>query len=126
MIITCAKPYGVVRGQLRKWKKIGVVACNSCARVCETGGKEKMEELAQRLKSDGFDVTDTELVAMTCNIDLTKKPQYQSEMLVVLACDSGVFTLQTLFPDKIVVPALDTVGLGARDGQGNIFVTKKF
>jgi hypothetical protein len=47
-------------------------------------------------------------------------------MLVVLACDSGAFTLQTLCPDKIIVPALDTVGLGARDAQGNIFVTKKF
>ena len=85
-----------------------------------------MEEIAQRLKADGFEVVDTELVAMTCNIDLAKKPQYQSQMLVVLACDSGVFTLQTLFPDKIVVPANDTVGLGARDGQGNIFVMKKF
>ncbi len=35
-------------------KKVGIVSCNSCARACETGGKEKMEELAQRLKQDGF------------------------------------------------------------------------
>ena len=38
MIITNMKPYGVIRGGLRKWKKIGLIACNSCARVCETGG----------------------------------------------------------------------------------------
>ena len=38
MIITNMKPYGVIRGSLRKWKKIGLIACNSCARVCETGG----------------------------------------------------------------------------------------
>ena len=38
MIVTSMKPYGVIRGSLRKWKKVGLIACNSCARVCETGG----------------------------------------------------------------------------------------
>ena len=59
-------------------------------------------------------------------MDLAKKPNYQSDMLVVLACDSGVFTIQTLFPSKIVVPALETIGVGARDAQGNLFVMRKF
>jgi hypothetical protein len=125
MIVTSAKPYGVIRGMLKKWKKIGIVSCNSCARACETGGKEKMEELAERLKNDGFDVVDVELVPMACNIDAVKRPNYQADMLVVLACDSGVCTLQSLFPTKTVVPALDTIGIGARDIQGNIFIMKK-
>ena len=58
MIVTSCKPYGIIRGMLKKWKKVGIVSCNSCARVCETGGKDKMEELATRLKTDGFDVVD--------------------------------------------------------------------
>jgi hypothetical protein len=111
---------------LKKWKKIGVVSCNSCARACETGGKEKMDELAARLKQDGFEVVDTELLPMACNIDAAKRTDYHGDMLVVLACDSGVLTLQSLFPSKIVVPALDTIGIGARDAQGNIFLMKKF
>jgi ferredoxin len=126
MIVTSSKPYGVVRSMLKKWKKIGIVSCNSCARVCETGGKEKMEELAERLKKDGFDVVDMELVPMACAIDAVKKPNYQADMLVALACDSGVCTLQALFPTKMIIPANDTIGLGARDMQGNIFVMKKF
>lgn len=85
-----------------------------------------MEELATRLKADGFQVTDTELVPLACNVDAMKKPDYKADYLVVLACDSGVFTLQSLFPNKVVVPALDTVGLGARDVQGNIYIMKKF
>jgi hypothetical protein len=125
MIVTSIKPYGVIKGMLKKWKKIGIVSCNSCARVCETGGKEKMEELAARLKTDGFDVVDLELVPMACAVDSVKKPNYQADYLVVLACDSGVCTLQSLFPNKIVVPANDTIGLGARDAQGNIFLMKK-
>lgn len=126
MIVTSIKPYGIIRGMLRKWKSVGVVSCNSCARVCETGGKEKMDELANRLKQDGFDVVDTELLPMACNIESAKKPNYKADYLVVLACDSGVCTLQSLFPNKIVVQALDTIGLGARDIQGNIFLMKKF
>jgi len=46
--------------------------------------------------------------------------------LIALACDSGVCTLQSLFPNKAVVQALDTVGLGARDVQGNIFLMRRF
>ena len=98
MIVTSLKPYGIIKGMLKKWKKTGIVACNSCARACETGGRKKMEELAERLKTDGYDIVDTDLVPMACNIDLVKKPEYDGDILVILACDSGVFTYQTLFP----------------------------
>lgn len=126
MIVTDRKPYGIVRGMLKKYKKIGIISCNSCARVCETGGQERMDEMAERLKKDGFNVVGTELVPMACNLDAVKRRENEGDFLVVLACDSGVFTVQSLFPSKIVIPALDTVGLGARDGEGNIFLMKKF
>lgn len=126
MIVTTCKPYGVIRGMLKKWKTVGIVSCNSCARACETGGKEKMEELAARLKQDGFNVLDMEVIPMACNVDAVKKPDYKADYLVALACDSGVCTIQSLFPSKIVVQALDTIGLGARDVQGNIYIMRKF
>jgi hypothetical protein len=125
LIVTTCKPYGVIRGMLKKWKTVGIVSCNSCARACETGGKEKMEELAARLKQDGFNVVDMEVIPMACNVDAVKKPDYKADYLVALACDSGVCTLQSLFPSKIVVQALDTIGLGARDVQGNIYIMRK-
>ena len=43
MIITQSKPYGVIRSQLDKKDKIGLVTCNTCARMCETGGEEQMK-----------------------------------------------------------------------------------
>jgi ferredoxin len=110
MIVTYSKPYGIVKGMLKKRKKIGIVSCNSCARACETGRKEKMDELATRLRQDGYEVVGTELLAMACNIDAAKRPDYKGDMLAVLACDSGVLTLQSKFPSKMVVPALDTIG----------------
>ena len=126
MIVTSCKPYGIIKGMLKKWKKIGIMSCNSCARACETGGREKMDEIAERLKADGYDVVDTALIPMACNLDLVKKPQLTSDILVILACDSGVETFRQLFPTKKIVDALNTLGIGARDGQGNIFLMKKF
>ena len=85
-----------------------------------------MEELAERLGKDGFEVVDTDLVPMACNISLVKKHDYQGDYLVILGCDSGVLTIQSIFPNKMVVPGLNTIGLGARDVQGNIFLMKRF
>ena len=62
MIVTSMKPYGMIRGSIRKWKKVGLIACNSCARICETGGKKSLDELSERLKKDGFDVVGSDLV----------------------------------------------------------------
>jgi hypothetical protein len=126
MIVTYSKPYGIIRGSLKKWKTVGIVSCNSCARACETGGKEKMDELANRLLKDEFKVVETELIPMACNVDALKKPNYKADYLIALSCDSGVFCLQTLFPSKTVLPALDTIGIGARDVEGNIFLMRKF
>ena len=126
MIVTSLKPYGVIKGMLRKWKKNGIVSCNSCSRACETGGRKTMEELAERLKKDGFEIVDMNLVPMACNIDLAKRPKYEADVLLILACNAGVFTFQTIFPSKDIVPALNTIGFGARDIQGNIFLMKEF
>jgi hypothetical protein len=126
MIVTYSKPYDVIKAELKKWKKIGIISCNSCARICETGGRKKLEEMAERLKNDGYEVVDTELVPMACMIDLVKKHDYQADILLMLTCDSGVSTAQSLFPNKWVVPANDTIGLGAQDREGNIFIMKKF
>jgi hypothetical protein len=125
MIVTNARPYAVLKGMLKKWKKIGVVACNSCARACETGGKKAMNELAERLRSDGFDVVDEDVVPMACNLDLVKKGDYKGDIIVIMACDSGLATFQALYRTKRIISANKTVGLGSRDRNGNIFITEK-
>ena len=110
---------------LKKRKTIGIASCNSCARACETGGKEKMDWLAERLTKDGYNIIETNLIPMACNVDLAKKPDYKSEVIVVLACVSGCLTFQMLFPEKIIVSGLNTEGIGARDGDGNIFIMRR-
>jgi hypothetical protein len=57
---------------------------------------------------------------------LVKKPNYEADVLIILACDSGVYTYESLFPTKKIVPALNTIGIGARDGTGNLFLMVDF
>ena len=92
MIVTSCKPYGVIGGMLKKWKKTGIVSCNSCARVCETGGRTCMKRLSKRLTADGFIVVDEDLIPMACNIALVKKRECRSKLLQnVLIWKSFVF-----------------------------------
>jgi len=126
VIITSLKPYEVIEGWLNEGDKIGVVACNSYARVCETGGRISMDEMADRLRDDGFDVVDEDLLPMCCNLDTVSKVEYDGEVLIILACDAGVYTLQKLYPDKKVIAALNTIGLGARGAKGIIYMMKQF
>ena len=126
MIITEFKPYGLIKAQLDKNDKIGIISCNSCARMCETGGLKKMQELAERLKKDGYTVVDTDLIGMACDVDQLKKDQLHGNVNIVLACQAGVYNLKKIFPKHKIITALDTVGLGAWDMKGNINLVKRF
>lgn len=126
MIITELKPYGMIKSQLNKKDKIGIVSCNACARRCETGGKKEMKIMAARLKKDGFNVVDTDLIGIACNFDQLKKDELHGNTTIVLACDAGVYNLKKLFPRKKIITALDTIGLAAFDKKGNITLIRKF
>ena len=125
MIITTRKPYGMIKSKLNKKDKIGIVSCNSCARMCETGGKKAMRELAERLKKDGFNVVDTDLIGIACDFDRLKKDELIGDTTIVLACDAGVYNLKKLFPKRKIIVALTTLGLGVWDEKGNITLVKK-
>jgi hypothetical protein len=123
MIITSNKPYNVLKGMLNKQKKTGIIACNSCSNICETGGGKKLEELTERLKEDGFDVVQTDLILMPCNVEANEL-EFDVDEFLILACDAAVKSFKLLFPLKKVVAGLETLGLGARDAKGNIFLMK--
>lgn len=126
MIITESKPYSFVKKQLSKGDKVGIVSCNSCARMCETGGKEKMNSLAAQLEGDGFEVVDKDLIGIACDMDQVKKKKITGNATIVLACDAGVYDLKKLFPERKIISALETVGLAAWDNEGNLTKVRDF
>ena len=127
MIITETKPFGMIKVELKKDDKISIVSCNQCARLCETGGKEGLEEMKEELKEEGYTTVDEFLFAPVCDRDLDKKiVKPKGNVILVLACDAGVLNLRGIFKDKKVIAALNTHGLGSYDEQGNIFMVREF
>jgi hypothetical protein len=63
---------------------------------------------------------------MACDFDQLKKDELKGNITIVLACDAGVYNLKKLFPNRKIVQALDTVGLGAYDEKGDLNLVKEF
>ena len=127
MIVTDTKPFGMIKAELNKNDKISIVSCNDCSRLCGTGGKKGLEEMKKVLEDSGYNVVDTFLLAPVCDKDLDKRiVKPQGNVVLVLACDSGYHNINILFKDKKVIPALDTIGLGAFDEKGDIFMIREF
>lgn len=126
MIITKSRPYKEIKKELKKSDKIGIISCNMCARICNTGGKKALNKLANKLKKDGYKVVDTDLIGTPCDRDQLQKDKLHGNVQVVLACDAGVYNLKKIFPNHKIIPALKTIGLGAHDHKGNINLIKEF
>ena len=120
------KPYGLIKEKLNKEDKICVIACNACARMCETGGEKELNEITEKLNNDGFNVVSKLLVPVACDYDQLKRAKPKGDIFIVLACDAGVFNVKKMFPDKKVIAALDTIGLGAWDESGDIHLVREF
>ena len=125
MIVTKALPYQKIKSQLKKTDEIGIISCNACARLCHTGGEKVMNQLANKLKKDGFKIVDVDLIGTPCNYDLLNKSQLHGNVQIVLACDAGVYNLKKLFPKHKIITANKTIGLGAHDKGKNIKVVRK-
>lgn len=126
MIVTEMLPYGLIKSKLEEGDKISVVACNTCARMCETGGKKAIKKISKKLEEDNFEIVEKDVIGVACDMDQLKKKKYKGNTVLVLACDAGVYNLKKLLPEHKVIPALDTVGLAAYDEEGNLNLVKEF
>ncbi len=133
MIITEAIPFGVLKEKLDELnaKKIAIISCDSCAKLCETGGEEGLEKLKKKLEENGFEIIYTKVIPVMCNLCVEKsgldfEKIKEADVLIPLSCDAGKFILHKLVPDKKIVTYLDTRGLGAVGENGEIFFVRGF
>jgi len=133
MIITESKPFGVIKEELDeiKPKSIAVISCNSCARLCGTGGEAGLINMVSELKKAGFNVSYTAVVPIMCNMSiehqtLDKNKVNEAEVIIALGCAAGELILSKMFPNKKIISALDTIGLGAIGENHDLFLVKKF
>jgi len=125
MIVTKSKPYSEIKRELKKFDKIGIISCNACARMCRTGGEKAMKKLAVKLKKDGYNVVDMDLIGTPCDKNQLQKSQLHGNVQIVLACDAGVYNLRKIFPKHKIISGTITLGIGANQGGKNITIVRK-
>jgi len=124
MIITKKVAYSSIKKQLSKTDKIGIVSCNACARLCNTGGEKEARKLADLLKKDKFNVVDIDLIGGPCDLNKLQKSQLHGNVQIVMACDAGNYNLKKLFPKHKIISATETLGIGVYDGKKTALVRK--
>ena len=126
MITGEQKPLDEIKGFLGNSQKALVVGCGTCVTVCFAGGEKEAQILASSLRmSTKLDGDPKEVVDVTVQrqceweyLDLIEKEVKEADIIVSIACGIGVQAMAQHFPDKWVVPGLNTTFLGLPEEQG--------
>lgn len=121
MIGTTKKPLAEILDVLTRYKRIGVIGCDGCAKACATGGSAQVGEMAETLKGRGKKVVFSVTPERTCYLGKSRdaiSPHMNelkaSEALLVLGCGGAVQIIRQLTEeDGITIPVksgLDSVG----------------
>ena len=118
--ITEQKPWEEIAEMINQVDKVYLVGCGTCATMCHAGGKSEVLETKDKLEAAGKEVTGWMIIPSVCD-ELTKyaleeyAPAVQAaDGILAMNCAFGVQTL-TLYADKLVYPALNTLFIGIED-----------
>jgi ferredoxin len=126
MIVAEQKPLEEIRNLIQGAEKVLVVGCGTCVTVCFSGGEKEAGILASAVRMasrvDGRPQQVAHAVVQRqCEweyIDAVRDQVREADLVVSLGCGVGVQALAERFPDKIVVPGLNTVFMGMPVEQG--------
>ncbi|MDH5811593.1 MAG: methylenetetrahydrofolate reductase C-terminal domain-containing protein [Candidatus Methanomethylicaceae archaeon] len=124
MIITKSKPKEAVLRSLEDHERVFIVGCGTCATLCQTGGEEQVNEMANILgkKACGKVVVETPCDIRILRRDLSSHSNIiaASDAILALCCGSGAQAIGE-FTDKIVIPGLDTLFVGETERIGRFY-----
>ena len=121
--ITEQKPWEEVVEMLSGVEKVYLVGCGTCATMLHTGGKSEVLEMKDKLEAAGKKVTGWMVIPTACD-ELTKDALVENagdieaaDGILVMTCSFGVQTV-SLYADKPVYPALNTLFIGKEESPG--------
>jgi ferredoxin len=126
MIVGEQKPLAEIKKMLDGHKKVLVVGCGTCVTVCFAGGTKEVGILASSLRmSAKLDGNAKEVEEVTVQrqceweyIDPLVEQLDDYDAILSLGCGVGVQTLAERFPDKRILPGLNTTFMGLPTEQG--------
>ena len=126
MIIAEQKSIDEIAGSLKGFGSVVIAACGTCVTVCMSGGEKEALKLADGLqieaKARGENLK-TSVVTPTRQCDMEFLDENEdaldaAECILSLGCGAGVQFLAEKFPDKVVLPGLNTEFIGVNRDLG--------
>ncbi|NLX47903.1 MAG: hypothetical protein GXY70_07035 [Euryarchaeota archaeon] len=136
MIISLRRfSYDDLVGQLSKDDKIIIFTCNVCIKFCDIGGRTRAHQLAEKLRSDGYNVIREENIGAACILDLVEKRKTdaatakafeEATVILPLTCEDGFDNISYAFPNAKVISVTKTVGIGVFSTDKGMTLTVPF
>ncbi|MDH4300197.1 MAG: methylenetetrahydrofolate reductase C-terminal domain-containing protein [Dehalococcoidia bacterium] len=126
MIIAERKPMEEIKQLIAPYKRVLVAGCETCVAVCWAGGEKEVGILASQLRlargAEGSEISVLEAtVERQCEREMVaeiKDKVAEAEVVISLACGSGVQTMAEMFEDKPVFPGVNTTFIGMPEREG--------
>lgn len=111
---------------IKGYKKVLNVGCGTCVSVCLAGGEKEVQVLnseltmARKLEDNPIELGGT-TVERQCDrefLEALDSMVDEYEAIMSMACGVGIQFLAERFPEKPVLPAVDTTGLAVNQAVG--------
>lgn len=136
MIVSLRKfTYDELVSKLSKDDRIILFSCGTCIKFCDIGGRDRMKQLAEKLRADGYNVIREELSGVACMLDLvelrgtdeaTAETFKEATVIIPLTCEDGWDVINYAFPHANVISVTKTVGLGVFSTDNGMTLTVPF
>ncbi len=126
MIVAERKSIDELSKMIADCKNVLVMGCNTCVAVCHTGGEKEANILAQTLRMKAKmdereqNISDVS-VERQCEkefIDIVSERIEAADCVLSVACGIGPQTIVGMFPEKIVLPGVNTTFYGQPTEMG--------
>jgi ferredoxin len=127
MIVAKRKPFDEIKQIVAPYNKVLTVGCGTCVSVCLAGGEKEAAvlntelEMARRLDGHPIEL-ETRTVERQCDREYLAELDdivNDYDALISLACGVGIQFLAERYPEKPVLPGVDTTGLAVNQSVGN-------
>lgn len=127
MIVAERKPIEEILAYIGTARRIAVAGCGTCVAVCWAGGEKEVELLATELRMSARLKGKTDVECIETTVQRQCDPEFiepledvvrEADIVISMACGAGVQFVARRFPDKIVVPALNTSCIGVNPEPG--------
>ncbi len=123
MIVAEQKPIKEILDILPEANKLLVVGCDTCVTVCLAGGEKEVKVLSAAIRMSNKKINNvTEAsIERQCDKEFIEEIALdvnKSDVVLSMACGAGVQMMSDYFPDKIILPALNTLFIGSNEDAG--------